>query len=93
MLVRRKGTAWRQNLGRHKGGGATRAGVEDTAAVPRADVTAHINDTAGLLANAGKIEGENQRVVPEWMAKKKPHHMRSVQHKLDKLESLYFFMN
>lgn len=70
VACKKERTAWRQNLGRQKGG-ATRAGVGGTAAVPQADVTAHINGTAGLLASAEKTAGKkNQRVVSEWMGKK-----------------------
>lgn len=58
VACKKERTAWRQNLGRQKGG-ATRAGAGDTAAVPQADVTAHINDTAGLLASAEKTAGKN----------------------------------
>lgn len=87
VACKKERTAWRQNLGRQKGG-ATRAGVGDTAAVPQADVTAHINDTAGLLASAEKTAGKtNASSQNEW---KKKYHMCLVQHELDKLESLYF---
>lgn len=88
VACKKERTAWRQNLGRQKGG-ATRAGVGDTAAVPQADVTAHINDTAGLLASAEKTAGKtNASSQNGW--KKKKYHMCLVQHELDKLESLYF---
>lgn len=91
QACKKERTAWRQNLGRQRRWSRGCRCRRCRRGPPGWCYRAHQRHcrAAGKKQNCG----ENQRVVPECMAKKKKkkiYRMRFAQRKLDKLESLYF---